>query len=157
MKIAVAFTAIGLAISALAGSVDAAGYKLSPASTKFTGTGPTSATTSGGVKLACTAKFAGSTTAAGVGKITSGSFTGPLGCTSVTLGNLPWKAQALTAKTGEILNVEFDTPIGNCGPGTLPASINGTGVISFNSTNLKGCSSVSGTIATTPHVTIVPK
>jgi hypothetical protein len=157
MKIAIVVATAGLASLSLVGAAGAAGYKLSPPSTKFTGTGPTSATTTSGVSLSCTAKFAGSTNKAGVGKISSGSFTGELGCSAVTLGNLPWKAEALTATTGEILNVEFDSPIGNCGPGTVPATISGAGVISFNTSALKGCSSVSGTIQTTPKVTIVPK
>jgi hypothetical protein len=157
MKIATALAAVGLASSGLVGVADAAGYKLSPASTKFTGTGPTSATTTSGVTLNCTAKFVGSTNPAGVGKITSGAFTGALGCSSVTLANLPWKAEALTATTGEILDVEFDSPIGDCGPGTLPATVSGSGVISFNSAALKGCSNVSGAIQTNPKVTIVPK
>jgi len=89
--------------------------------TKFTGTGPTSATKSG-ITLSCTGKFKGSTTKTGVGKIAAGSFSGAIGCTSVTLGNLPWTAKALTATTGQILNVQFNSPIGNCGPAS-PARV----------------------------------
>jgi len=157
MKTAIAIAAVGLASLGLFGAANASGFKLSPPSTKFTGTGPSSATTTSGISLSCTANFKGSTNATGIGKITGGSFTGALGCSAVTLGNLPWKAEALTATTGEILNVAFDSPIGNCGPGTVPASLSGAGVISFDDTTLKGCSSVTGTITTKPAITVVPK
>lgn len=153
MKTAIAITVAGL-MSFGIGITPAFAYHLIPESTSFTGSGNTSATKNG-VTLACKAKFNGAIDGSGVGSVTSGSFTGQLGCTSVALSNLPWKATAKKATKGTILNVTFTSPIGNCGPTTLPVKLK-NGVISFTNAVLSGGCTVSGKIKTSPTVSIVP-
>jgi hypothetical protein len=154
MKTAIAITIAGLMSFGIVGITPASAYHLIPENTSFTGSGNTSATKNG-VTLACKAKFNGSIDGTGVGSVTSGSFTGQLGCTSVALSNLPWKATAKKATTGNIFNVTFTSPIGNCGPTTLPVKLK-NGVISFTNVALAGGCTVSGKIKTTPTVSIVP-
>lgn len=151
MKTAIAIAAAGLMSFGIVNT--AAAYHLSPESTKFTGTGTTSATVNG-VTLSCNASFNGKTTATGVGKITGGSFSGALGCSSVTLSNLPWKAKAVSATAVKIKNVTFQSPIGNCGPGTLKTTLK-NGVVSFTNQPLPGGCTVTGNITTSPTLSIV--
>jgi hypothetical protein len=154
MKTAIAITVAGLMSFGIIGITPASAYHLIPESTSFKGKGSTSATKSG-VTLACTANFNGSIDGNGVGSVTSGSFTGELGCSSVALSNLPWKATAKKATKGSILNVTFTSPIGNCGPSTLPVKLK-NGVISFTNVAVAGGCTISGKIKTTPTVSIVP-
>src|SRR5215471_1587178 len=107
----------------------AAAYHLVPENTSFTGTGVTSAVKNG-ITLKCKAKFQGHVDSKGVGWVDSGSFTGQVGCTSVGLQNLPWKSLAKTATKVNIFNVAFTSPIGNCGPNTVPTKVS-DGVIIF--------------------------
>ena len=155
MKPAILLGAAGLISLGIVGTTPAAAYHLSPAG-NFTGDGTTSATKNG-VSLPCKAHFTGKVTNAGVGYITGGSFTdnGGVGCTSVKLINLPWKAVAKTARKVIIKNVQFNSPIGDCGPGNLPVkAVNG--VVSFTDVPLAGGCTVSGSITTSPKVSIVP-
>src|SRR5690348_6626270 len=94
MKPAILLTAACLVSSGIFGITPAAAYHFSPPG-NFTGTGNTSATKNG-ISLPCHAKFTGKVTNSGVGYVTGGSFTdnGKVGCTSVKLINLPWKALA---------------------------------------------------------------
>jgi hypothetical protein len=151
MKTAIAIVA-GLVSFGIVGITPAAAYHLIPENKSFTGTGTTSATKSG-ITLKCTAKFTGSVNGTGVGSVTGGSFSGELGCSAVTLGNLPWPAVATGATAGKISNVTFNSPIGNCGPGTLPVTLK-NGVISFTNKSLAGGCTVSGSITTTPKISI---
>lgn len=152
MKKIIAFAAAGVMSFGVANSAVAA-YHLSPEGTHFKGTGQTSATKNG-VTLTCNAVFHGSVNANGIGHVTSGSFSGALGCSSVTLSNLPWKAKAVSATEADIYNVTFQSPIGNCGPGTLPTTVN-NGTITFTNQALPGGCTVSGNITTTPAISIV--
>ncbi len=152
MKIAIAIVA-GLMSFGIVGINPAAAYHLSPENSTFSGTGTTSATKSG-ITLKCTAKFTGNVNSTGVGFVTGGTFSGELGCSSVTLGNLPWTSDAVSATTVDIKNVTFNSPIGNCGPGTLPVTLK-NGVISFTNKSLKGGCTVSGSITTSPKLSIV--
>ncbi|HWA90298.1 MAG TPA: hypothetical protein VG889_09705 [Rhizomicrobium sp.] len=136
-------------------SAPAAAYHLTPENSTFTGTGNTSATKNG-VTLPCKAKFTGAVDSKGVGSVTSGTFSGQVGCSSVGLSNLPWTAKAKSATKVSILNVTFTSPIGNCGPGTLPVKVSGTGVISFKNVALPGGCTVTGKIKTKPALAIVP-
>ena len=156
MKPIIALAAIGLVSFGLADSASAAkaGFKFSPANTKFSGAGPTSATLNG-VTLACTGTLTGATNKAGVGKVTGGSFTGALGCTSVTFAGTPWKMVAASATTATITGVDFNTPIGDCGPANLTVTLTG-GTFSYNGA-FDQCSNISLTLKTTPTVTIVAK
>lgn len=152
MKSAIVLAAIGLTTLGFASSANA--FKFSPPNTKFSGTGPTSAT-KGGVTLSCTGTLKGSTNAKGIGKVTGGSFTGALGCSSVGLTGLPWPMKATSATTGTVSKVTFTSPIGNCGPGTLPVHLSG-GVISFNFLLNPGACQITGSLTTHPTISIVP-
>jgi len=154
MKTAIAFTAAGLMSFGIIAATPAAAYHLIPENTSFKGTGNTSATKSG-ITLACKANLQGSIDANGVGSVTGGSFTGDLGCTSVGLTGLPWKAVAKKAAKGLISGVTFTSPIGNCGPRDLPVKVK-NGVISFTDAPLAGGCTISGKIKTNPTVSIVP-
>jgi hypothetical protein len=155
MKPAIAITAAGLLSLGILGTTPAAAYHLSPAG-NFTGDGNTSATKNG-ISLPCKAHFTGKVNSRGVGYVTGGSFkeNGKIGCVSVRLQNLPWKALAKSATKVKIYNVTFSSPIGNCGPGDLPVHSSG-GVITFKAVPLPGGCTVSGKITTTPTVNIVP-
>ncbi len=128
-------------------------WHLVPEGTDFTGKGNTSATKSG-VTLKCTASFEGNVSDTGIGSVTSGKFTGEVGCSSVTLKNLPWKSEAVNKNTVDILDVQFDSPIGDCGPNTLPVKL-ANGVITFTNAELTGNCKVSGKITTSPKLSIV--
>lgn len=153
MKTAIAIAA-GLMSWGIVAATPAAAYHLIPESTDFTGTGKTSATKSG-ITLSCKANLTGSIDANGVGSVTGGSFSGDLGCSSVGLSGLPWKATAKKATTGTIFAVAFTSPIGNCGPSDLPVKVK-NGVISFKNAPLAGGCTISGKIKTKPKVSIVP-
>ena len=156
MKTTIALTAASLILLGTAGISSASNYKLSPPG-NFTGDGNTSATKNG-ISLPCKAHFTGTINSAGIGSVTGGSFkdNGGVGCTSVKLINLPWKSVAVSLAKVKILNVTFSSPIGDCGPGTLPVKVK-NGVIVFNTVPLPGGCSVSGKITTNPKISIVPK
>jgi hypothetical protein len=150
MKTAIAIIA-GLVIGT-AGVTPAFAWHLIPESTDFTGKGNTSATKSG-VTLKCTASFTGYTDSSGLGYITGGSFTGEIGCSSVTLKNLPWKSEAVSKYGVDIQDVTFDSPIGNCGPSTLATKLV-RGVVTFTNAQLAGGCTVSGKVTTSPKLSI---
>ncbi len=152
MKTAIVITAAGLMSFGIVGVTPAYATHLEPKNASFAGTGSTSATKNG-ITLKCKAKFQGNVDADGVGFVTKGSFTGDLGCTSVTLSNLPWKSVAKGTKKVNISNVTFNSPVGNCGPGTLPVKL-ANGVISFTSAPLSGGCTISGKIKTSPPLSI---
>lgn len=157
MKTAIATgAAASLVFFGVAAVTPAAAYHLNPEGANFTGTGTTSATKNG-ITLPCKAKFTGKVTSTGVGFVTSGSFTdnGSIGCTSVQLSGLPWKSVAVGASRVNIYKVTFTSPIGNCGPGTLPVALK-NGVIRFTTVPLPGGCTVSGAITTSPKLSIVP-
>ena len=128
-------------------------WHLSPESTNFTGKGTTSATKNG-ITLKCTANFTGNVNSTGIGYVTGGTFTGAIGCSSVTLQNLPWKSTAVSATKVKIANVTFSSPIGNCGPGTVPTTLK-SGVVRFKGVSLSGGCVVSGSLTTSPTLSIV--
>jgi hypothetical protein len=154
MKTSIAIAAAGLMSFGIVGATPAFAYHLIPEGQSFTGTGKTSATKNG-ITLACKAKFQGNVDNNGVGSITAGTFSGELGCSSVGLSGLPWKAVAKGATKVTISNVTFTSPIGNCGPGNLVVKL-ANGVISFKNLPLPGGCTVSGKITTSPTVSIVP-
>lgn len=150
MKIIIAMIA-GLSFGVV-GISPAFAWHLIPENTKFTGKGNTSATKSG-ITLKCTADFGGDVDGTGTGYVNSGSFTGELGCSSVTLKNLPWKSVAVGKSAVHIENVTFDSPIGNCGPGTIAVKL-ASGIISFSNVQLPGNCTISGRITTSPKLSI---
>ncbi len=145
------------AIAALGLAGQASAFSLSPTSTKFTASGPTSLTANG-VTLACTSTFTGKTTSTGTGKVTGFSATGQAGCTSIVGSNFPWKAKAISATDIKFTGVQVGIPgFGiNCGPGTVVAQDNNTGAVTFNATLNPGNCQVSGTVQSVPAITIVP-
>jgi len=142
------------ACTMLAGTAPAAAYHLIPENSTFTGTGKTSATKNG-VSLPCKANFTGHVDKKGIGYVDSGTFSGQVGCSTVGLANLPWKSVARSATRVVILNVQFTSPIGDCGPGSLKVRLS-DGVISFKNQSLPGGCTVTGKITTSPTVSIVP-
>jgi hypothetical protein len=144
-----AITAVGLV--SLAGVAHA--FEFSPEGKTFVATGPTSATLNG-ITLACTGTIHGKTTKTGIGKVTSGSFTGAAGCSATGLSGLPWTMKATGASTATVFGVTFTSPIGNCGPANLNVNLSG-GVVSFTNQPIGSCTG-SGTLTTTPTLSIVP-
>jgi hypothetical protein len=91
MKPAIALAALGLVLFGLADAADADVF--SPASTKFNLTGPVIIMKSG-VKLGCQETVGAQTNATGALSITSMSFSGGQGCSSVKANGLPWAVNA---------------------------------------------------------------
>lgn len=154
MKTMIALTALTAATVALAGQADA--FKLSPAG-KWTATGPTNLTANGS-SISCTSNFGGTISSKGAGKVTSFSATGSNPACSLVQATLPWKAKAISATQIKFSNVAVGIPAAgiSCGPGSIVATDNGSGAITFNSTLNPGNCQVSGTVQSTPPVVIVP-
>ena len=152
MKTATALSAAGLFSFMIAGITPAAAFHLTPENSNFTGKGWTSATKNG-VSLKCKAKFKGNVDSSGIGHVTSGTFSGQVGCSTVTLSNLPWKGTAVAKATTELDDVTFSSPIGDCGPGNIDVKLI-DGVIKFTAVPLTGGCTVSGKITTTPTLAI---
>ncbi|MGI8839555.1 MAG: activator of alkane oxidation, partial [Caulobacteraceae bacterium] len=149
----IAIAAMSAATLGLATQADA--FKLSPPSTHFTATGPTSLTANG-VTLACTSTFTGSTNKKGRGKITGYHATGQSGCSSI-VATLPWSAKATSATNIRFSNVMVAIPgLVSCGPGTVNATDNASGQVTFNATLNPGGCMVNGTVQSSPAITIVP-
>jgi hypothetical protein len=153
MKSIIAIVALGATTLGFATQADA--FKLSPPSTSFTASGPTSLS-AGGATLACTSTFTGHTTAAGVGKITGFSASGQAGCSSI-VATLPWTAKAVTATAIVFSRVAVAIPgLVTCGPGRVRSHDNASGAVTFNATLNPGNCTVSGTVQSSPVITIVP-
>ena len=154
MKTTIALAAALLSLG-IAGTTPATAFHLSPAG-PFTADGDTSATKNG-ITLPCKAHFTGTVASNGIAHITGGSFTdnGAQGCTLVTLNGLPWKVKAVKKAKVKIFNVAFSTPIGDCGPGTMPALLK-QGALSFTAVPLQPNCSISGNVTTSPTISIVP-
>lgn len=112
-----------------------------------------------GLPVACTAAMAGTITSSGAVEITSGRFSGNSLCSLVTPTGFPWKGQ-VNSTTGLTLNgVAVDTTLGNCGPSTINTSIientqQRETLIGMSSQVLSGNCSVSGSLSTTPFLTV---
>lgn len=153
MKATIAIAAAGLMSFGMIGTASA--FHLSP-SGPFTADGSTSAT-KGGLTLPCKAHFEGTIDDQGVGHVTGGSFKdvkGGQGCTLVTLQNLPWEVDATGLKTVVLKGVQFNTPIGACGPGDMDGKVR-AGKLTITAAPLPPNCSVSANTATTPTISIV--
>ena len=155
MKSIIAIAALSAATFGLATQADA--FKLSPPSTNFTAQGTTTLTSPGFPPLTCTSTFSGKTTATGRGKITGFSAVGDPGCNLITAA-LPWGARAISATKIKFTNVSVSIAAFGiqCGPGTVVAHDNANGQVTFNATLQPGNCMVSGTVQSTPAITIVP-
>ena len=151
MKSMMVIAAFGMAALGFASSADA--FKLSPAPTRFTATGPASATLNGAT-LSGTGTFKGAVNKVGKGKISRVRFCGAGGCTVVGAAGLPWAMKATGSTTATIANVTFTSPGGNCGPANLHVTVSG-GVIGYNGA-FDQCSNVSLSFTTKPAISIVP-
>jgi hypothetical protein len=150
MKTMMSVAAVGMAALGFTGSADA--YKLSPVSTKFTASGPASATLNG-VTLTGTGTFNGDVNKKGKGKITKVKFCGKAGCGDVGAAGLPWVMKATGATTATIANATFTSPVGDCGPANLAVTISG-GVMSYNGP-FDQCTNVNLSFTTKPAISIV--
>src|SRR5436305_941022 len=137
MKTTIAIAAAAIMCGATAVATPAAAFHLSPTG-DFTADGHTSAKKSG-VSLPCIAHFTGTIDSAGVGHVTGGSFTdnGSIGCTAVTLQNLPWDTTAIDKKDVKLAGVTFNSPLGQCGPTDIVATVR-RGTLKFAAVPMKG-------------------
>lgn len=152
-----AYKTICLAALATFGlSTAAAAQTVTPVSTNFTASGPTSLT-SGGTRLNCTSTFRGTTSADGrTASITSASLAG-FGCGLVSATNLPWTVTAQSTTAITVSGVAVNVPFATCGPSNLSAAYNNaTGQMTFANAPLAPNCSVTGTLTTSPTLTIVP-
>ncbi|WP_394846755.1 hypothetical protein LZC95_04735 [Pendulispora brunnea] len=130
-------------------------FRLNPASTNFTASGSMTLK-KGLVTLNCTASFSGATDAAGAGKVTAASFSGSSLCSGLTSANLPWPIVPSSTTQVSVQNVRVNTSLGACGPSNLAAAYNNTnGSLTFSNASLSGGCSVSGTLTTSPRITVV--
>ena len=146
---------MGVLAFGFASSASAAN-KFQPIHTKFTATGPISLTQNG-TTLNCAVKFRGATSTTGrEGRIIAANFSGSGGCAAVKATALPWKAEpGISLSTIKIEQVSLFSPHGLCGPDPVQATLSG-GAISFNSTLIPGNCQFSGSLTTSPTITIVP-
>jgi hypothetical protein len=151
-------TLITLGVAALATfslATQASAYSFHPRSTSFVGSGKTQLT-KGSLSVPCTAKFTGRTNSLGVGHVTSAAFSGSSLCTGIKATGLPWTAKATSATRAVVDKVAVTASIfGTCGPSNVPVTVSSTGVITFNNVTLTPNCVVKGSIATSPHITIV--
>lgn len=141
----------------LAASASAYAVTISPA-------GPISLTgsttlTKGIVSVSCTANFVGSVGSSGAISITSASFGGGSLCTGISATHLPWTGDVGTTTSLSLNNVAVNTLLGACGPSTIAASITENPTlkettIGLNNQALSGGCTVTGTLTTTPYLTI---
>ncbi len=154
MKTLIALTAVGLVSFGFANS--AAAYKLSPPNTAFSATGSATLMKSG-VTVTCTSTYRGKTTATGIAHVTSAIFSGANpACAGISALHLPWTVKATSATQGKFTNVEVTSALGTCGPGTVLATDNSTGLVSYNTTLNPGACGINGSVQTTPAIVIVP-
>ena len=143
------------ALAALSLATQASAFSLHPRSTSFVGTGKTQLT-KGALTVPCTARFTGKTDSLGIGHVTSATFSGSSLCTAIKATGLPWTAKAISATKATIAKVSVSASIfGTCGPSNVTVTDSATGVITFANVTLAPNCVVKGSIATTPHVTIV--
>ena len=134
----------------------ASASSFSPTSTKFTATGAT-VLMKAGYSISCTAKLRGDIDKLGKAKIESASFTGSTACADSTTGGLPWRFAATSTDRGTIIGVTLTPgPLGVCGPGKIPITLILSGTISFYDAPLGGGCAMSGSLKTTPPITIGP-
>ncbi|WP_394834960.1 hypothetical protein LVJ94_51520 [Pendulispora rubella] len=130
-------------------------FRLTPASTNFTASGSMTLK-KGLVTLNCTATFTGATDAAGAGKVTAATFSGGSLCSGLKSAGFPWAVVPSSTTQATVQNVTVNTSLGACGPSNLAAAYNNTnGSLTFTNAALSGGCSVSGTLTTSPRITVV--
>ncbi len=111
------------------------------------------------VSVSCTANMVGSVSSTGAISITSAKFAGNSLCTGITALQLPWTGDVLTTTSLSLSGVAVNTLLGACGPSTIAASITENTTqkettIGLTDQALSGGCTVSGTLTTTPYLTI---
>jgi hypothetical protein len=111
------------------------------------------------IPLGCTTNMVGNITSTGAITITSAKFSGQALCSAITAAGLPWTGQVNTTKSLSLNGVAVDTPLGHCGPSAIKAGITENAAqrettIGFANQVLSGSCSVTGTLATTPVLTV---
>ncbi len=156
MKNLPAIAAIGVLSLGFASAASAAGF--SPAATKFTASGEIMVTQNGATTT-CAASLKGATNKSGKeGRIYSATFSGANpNCASLAAATLPWKIEPNPAGGGNFRIEQFTliSSVGTCGPDRLPARLSG-GVITFNHTLNPGACQVSGSLTTSPTISVTP-
>lgn len=141
----------------LASAASAAQRTYQPANTSFTASG--SWTVTGvGHSLACHTVLTGAIVN-GAGSITGASFSGNAACAAVTATGLPWQMLSYgDSGTGiNLTHVSLVGPMGGtCGPGRVKGILGVGGKLTIAGAGVPPCS-LSGTLATSPHVSIAPK
>lgn len=115
------------------------------------------------LSLGCAATMAGNITGSGEISITSAKFTGNSLCSLVVPTNLPWTGQVANATSLSLNNVAVNVKVigigGECGPTAVTASITENTaqketIIGFAHQALSGGCTVSGSLTTTPFLTV---
>lgn len=112
-----------------------------------------------GIALGCTATMSGTVDASGAISITSAKSAGNSLCAGVTATSLPWKGQVLSTTSLSLSGLAVNTPLGACGPSTIDASITENTaqketLIGLSNQVLSGGCTVSGSLTTTPYLTV---
>ncbi|HEX7682540.1 MAG TPA: hypothetical protein VF446_03225 [Trinickia sp.] len=141
----------------IAASASAFAVTVSPAGS-ISLTGSTTLTKSG-IAVGCSANMVGSVTSAGAISITSASFSGNALCAGVTATGLPWTGQVLSTTSLSLSGVAVHTLLGACEPSTISAAVTENPnpqqtIIGLSNQALSGGCSVSGSLTTTPYLSI---
>ncbi|WP_116141753.1 activator protein [Trinickia diaoshuihuensis] len=141
----------------LAASASAYAVTISPAG-PVTLTGSTTLT-KGITSVSCTANFTGTVSSAGAISISAAKFTGGTLCSGVTPTGLPWTGTVTSTTALKLNNVAVNTLLGACGPSAIVGSITENTTlqettITLTNQPLSGGCSVTGTLTTSPFLTI---
>jgi hypothetical protein len=119
--------------------------------------------TKSGHSIGCKATMAGNVDSAGAISITAASFSGAPMCSLITPAHLPWTGQVTNTAGLTLDKVAVDVAVpmlgGQCGPTTVNASIvqstpQKETAINISQQQLTGGCEVSGTLTTTPFLTV---
>jgi len=155
MKLASALALAGLVSMSLAGP--AAAFSFAPKSTSFTAAGPVTIAKPAG-QIHCTVNAKGVVGPLGKAKLTSVAISGgDAACFNTAAQHLPWPAVATGAGAGKISHVVLIGAFtGTCGPGVVHITVSGAGLWSFSNAALPGGCVLTGMLATSPPITVVP-
>jgi hypothetical protein len=153
------FAIAALVAAGVAAPASAASF--TPENTFFSATGPVTISTPQG-NLACTMTAQGIVTGGGEVEFLNASLSGntadPTDCFTNTFALTPYYVIGKATRQGEILGVSgFGNIFSPCGPGGLAFSADDTGVWTLKTTTLQGGCTISGSLTTSPAITIAPQ
>jgi hypothetical protein len=153
MKFALTLAAIALVSAATAQSAQA--YSFTPKSTSFTATGSLQLTALGAT-VTCRTALTGATTANGLASITGARFSGTSSvCALVKAAALPWPMTARSLVRATIGGVTISGgAAGTCGPSRIAIAVTEAGKLKFHDVTLSGPCSATGSLQTSPVITI---